>query len=174
MSCLRKGALSLVFFAIAGIAPALAQGPLHKQVNYTINVPYALRKANYLLPPGNYILYQISANDLNLFALYQGDMMHSPIAMIRTTRIYYQATGYPDETHILLAYDESSPDAHPIIRGWNIPGDDGWEIIAVVPKNLKAFSPARYADRRKSRLRRAVGHLNPKHWVPHHRKIGRI
>ena len=172
MSYLRKAAFSAFVIATVGMGSSLSQGPLHKQVNYSINVPYALRKANYLLPPGNYILYQISANDLNLFALYQGDMMHSPIAMIRTTRIIYHAVGYPEETRMLISYNESSPDAHPIIRGWNIPGDDGWEIIAVVPKNPSNVSAARYADRRKSRVRRAVGHLNPRRWVPHHRKTG--
>jgi len=169
MSYLRKAAFSAFVIATVGMGSSLSQGPLHKQVNYSINVPYALRKANYLLPPGNYILYQISANDLNLFALYQGDMMHSPIAMIRTTRIIYNAVGYPEETKMLISYNESSPDAHPILRVWNIPGDDGWEIIAVVPKNPPRLSAARYADRRKSRVRRAVGYLNPKRWVPHRR-----
>jgi len=172
MSFSRRAGIVIFLLATVGGGAASAQGPLHKQVNYTINVPYSLRKANYLLPAGNYILCQISANDLNLFALYQGDMMHSPIAMIRTTRIIYHAVGYPEETRMLITYDESSPDNHPILRGWNIPGDDGWEIIAVVPKNPPHVSPARYADRRKSRARRAVGYLNPKRWVPHRRKSG--
>jgi hypothetical protein len=174
MLTLKKAALSVLIITILGIGSGRSQGLLHKQIYYTINVPYALRKANYLLPPGNYILYQISQNDLNLFALYQGDMMHSPIAMIRTTRIIYHATGYPEETRMLISYDESSPDVHPIIRGWNIPGDDGWEIIGVVPKNPPIVGQARYADSKKrpSRVKRAVGYLNPKHWVPHRHKIG--
>jgi len=87
MSYAGKAVLSAIMLATVWIGVTCGQGPLHKQVNYTINVPYALRKANYLLPPGRYILYQVSQNDLNLFALYQGDMMHSPIAVIRTTRI---------------------------------------------------------------------------------------
>jgi hypothetical protein len=174
MSYTEKAAILMLVLAMAGGGAASAQGPLHKQVNYTINVPYALRKANYMLPAGKYILYQVNQNDLNLFALYQGDMMHSPIAMLRTTRIYYQATGYPEETRMLIGIDESSADAHPVLRGWNIPGDDGWEIIGVVPKNLRVLSQAQYADaRRKSRLRRAAGHLNPKRWIPHRRKISR-
>jgi hypothetical protein len=167
-------ARTIIFMAallFVGAGSSFAQGPLHKEVYYTINVPYSLRKANYMLPPGRYILYQINANDLNLFALYQGDMMHSPIAMVRTTRIYYAATGYPDETKMLMGTDESSAGAHPVIRGWNVPGDDGYEIIGVVSRNARLVSPARYADRRKSRVRRAVGHLNPKRWVPHRHKI---
>src|SRR5262249_37639576 len=110
-----------------------------------------------------------------LFALYQGSMMHPPIAMIRTVRIDYAATGYPEDTTMLIAYDESSPDAHPILRGWNVPGDDGWEIIGVVSGHGRHLSQARYADsRRKSRVKRAVSHLNPKHWVPHHHRTGRV
>lgn len=168
MSYIEKAGMFILVLAIAGAGAVFAQGPLHKQVYYTINVPYALRKANYMLPPGKYILYQINGNDLNLFALYQGDMMHSPIAMVRTTRIGYQATGYPEETRILMGIDESSADAHPVIRGWNIPGDDGWEIIGVVPKNPRVLSAARYADARKrSRVRRAAGYMNPKRWIPH-------
>jgi len=176
MSYVRRGASCIIVLAALGTVTGLAQGPLHKQVNYTINVPYSLRKANhYMLPAGNYILYQIDQNDLNLFALYQGSMMHPPIAMIRTTRIVYAATGYPEETRMLIGYDESSPDAHPILRGWNIPGDDGWEIIGVVTRHSRELSQARYADsRKKSRVRRAVGYMNPKRWVPHrHHRIGR-
>jgi len=173
MLTFRKAALSGLVVIVIGIGSGRSQGPLHKQIYYTINAPYALRKANYLLPPGNYILYQINQNDLNLFALYQGDMMHSPIAMIRTTRIIYQVTGYPEDTRMLISYDESGPDAHPVLRGWNVPGDDGWEIIGVVPRNPAVVSQARYADsRKKSRLRRTAGYLNPKRWVPHRHKIG--
>jgi len=173
MLTLRKAVFSTLIVTLLGIGSGQSQGLLHKQIYYTINVPYALRKANYLLPPGKYILYQISQNDLNLFALYQGDMMHSPIAMIRTTRIIYQVTGYPEETRMLISYDEAGPDARPVLRGWNIPGDDGWEIIGVVPKNPPVLRQARYADSRKgSRVKRAVGYLNPRRWVPHRRKIG--
>jgi hypothetical protein len=173
MSYKGKTSLALVTLTIMGLGIADGQGPLHKQVNYAINVPYALRKADYMLPPGNYVLYQINANDLNLFALYQGDMMHSPIAMVRTTRIDYQATGYPEKTRMLISFDESSADAHPVLRGWNIPGDDGWEIIGVVPTHASAPRQARHADsRKKSRLKQAVGYLNPKRWVPHRHKIG--
>jgi len=174
MSYVRRGACCIVVLAVLGTVTGLGQGPLHKQVNYTINVPYSLRKADYMLPSGKYILYQINQNDLNLFALYQGNMMHSPIALIRTTRIDYHATSYPEKTRMLIEIDESSLDAHPVLRGWNIPGDDGWEIIGVVPRHGRELSQARYADsRRKSRFRRAVGYMNPKRWVPHRHRSGR-
>lgn len=94
-----------------------------------------MKMGDYLMSPGRYVLYQINQNDLNLFALYRNDMTHSPIAMIRTTRIEYQGSEYPGKTNMILEIDESSSDLNPVIRGWNIPGEDGWEIISVVAKD---------------------------------------
>jgi hypothetical protein len=125
---------------VATVSMALAQGPLQKRVNYMINVDHALKLGDYMLPAGKYVLYQINANDLNLFALYQNDMTHSPVAMIRTTRIDYNGSDYPDKTRIMLDIDEASSDVHPVLRGWNIPGDDGWEIISVVVKNKNVLT----------------------------------
>jgi len=174
MSYKVRAAISAVILVSLWAGTAGGHGPLHKQVYYTINVPYALRKSDYMLPAGKYILYQVNQNDLNLFALYQGNMMHSPVAMVRTTRIDYQAAGYPEKTRMLISFDEASADTHPVLRGWNIPGDDGWEIIGVVPRHARAASVARYADsRKKSRLRRAVGYLNPKRWVSHRHQVSR-
>jgi hypothetical protein len=134
MNAIRKSALLavMVFTALASVA--FAQGPIQKRVNYTINVSHALRMGDYLIPPGRYVLYQINANDLNLFALYQDEMTHSPIAMIRTTRVEYHANEYPDKTKMVLDIDETSGDAHPVLQGWTIPGEDGWQIISVVSK----------------------------------------
>src|SRR5215210_4114618 len=98
MNTVRKSALAAIVILTAAAAVALAQGPLHKRVNYEINVSHALRMGDYTLPPGRYVLYQVSQNDLNLFALYQGEMTHSPIAMIRTTRIEYHGNDYPGKT----------------------------------------------------------------------------
>lgn len=89
---------------------------------------------DYLLPPGQYVLYQINQHAPNLFALYQNDLTHSPVAVIRTTRIEYQGSRYPGKTKMLLDIDEASSDLHPVIQGWNIPGEDGWAIISVVAK----------------------------------------
>jgi len=130
---------------VATAFTALAQGPLQKRVNYSINVPYAVRMGDYVLPAGNYVLYQINQNDLNLFALYKGeDMRHSPIAMIRTTRIDYQATRYPEKTKIMLTIDEEKQgrDNLPVLKGWTIPGMDGWEIISVVEKKHGVLAQA--------------------------------
>ena len=143
MKCIRKSALAAILALVATASMAFAQGPIQKRVNYTINVQHALRMGDYMLPAGRYVLYQVSASDLNLFALYQNDMTHSPVAMIRTTRVEYNGGDYPDKTQIALDIDESSSDVHPVLRGWNIAGMDGWEIISVVSKNGRVMTKIR-------------------------------
>lgn len=132
MKLMRNSAITAIFTMAIVASFAFAQGPIHKRVNYTINVAHALRMGDYLVPPGQYVLYQSNANDPELFALYREDMTHSPIAMIRTIRIDYQGSKYPSKTKMLLDIDESSSELHPVVKGWTIPGEDGWEIISVV------------------------------------------
>lgn len=131
---LRNLALTAVLMIGAVAGPVLAQGPLHKRVNFTINVPFELKKGKTVLPPGNYVLFQININDPQLFALYEEDMTHAPIAMIRTTRIGYSGGRYPGKTKLLMDTDESWPQKYPVLEGWNIPGDDGWEVIGAVTR----------------------------------------
>jgi len=132
-SRLRNSALAAVLIgALACLT--LAQGPIQKRVNYSINVGYSLRIGDYMLPPGDYVLYQVTQSDLNLFGLYQKDLRREPIAMIRTTRIEYNGPDYPEHTKMLLDINESSSEAYPVLRGWTIPGENGWEIIGVVAK----------------------------------------
>ena len=136
MRILKNCAMTLVMMITAGVGMALAQGPVQKQVDFDINAPYALRMGNFMLPAGQYVLYQADANNPTLFFLFQGtDMMHSPIAVINTVRIGYPTADYPEHTKMLLRIDESSANSHPVLRGWNIAGEDGWEIVAVVPKH---------------------------------------
>lgn len=130
---LRNIALTAVLMIGAVAGPVLAQGPLHKRVNFTISVPFELKKGKTVLPPGNYVLFQININDPQLFALYEEDMTHAPIAMIRTTRIDYSGR-YPGKTKLLMDTDESWPQKYPVLEGWNIPGDDGWEVIGAVTR----------------------------------------
>ena len=134
MNTIRKSALLALMIVTAMANVVFAQGPINKRINYTINVSHALRMGDYLVPPGRYVLYQINPNDVNLFALYQDDMTHSPIAMIRTSRIEYHSHQYPEKTKMMLDIDEASSEAHPVLQGWTIPGEDGWEIISVVSK----------------------------------------
>jgi len=111
---------------------ALAQA--QKQLNFTINTPYALRMGDYMLPAGSYILRQALQNDLNLFALHPKDLTREPIAMIRTVRIDYEGAHVPDHTKLFIDLDESTADATPVLQGWTIPGLDGWEVVGVVEK----------------------------------------
>jgi hypothetical protein len=134
MVSLRKSALAAFIVLTAMTAMVFGQGPVHKRVNYTINVSHSLRMGDYMLPPGRYVIYQINQNDTNLFALYQNDLTSSPIAMIRTTRIEYPTDETPSRTEMIIDVDETGRENRPMLRGWNIPGMDGWEIISVVSK----------------------------------------
>jgi len=135
MKQIKKSALAALAAMMLITSLAFAQGAVQKRINYTINVPYSLKVGDYMLSPGRYVLYQVSNYDPNMFALYPNDMTQSPVAMIRTTRIEYHGTRYPSKTKMLLDIDESGSAAQPVIRGWTIPGEDGWEIISVVAKN---------------------------------------
>jgi len=144
---LRKVALTAILLMGVVVVPALAQGPLHKRINFTINVPFELKKTGAVLPPGNYVLYQISQNDPQMFALYQGDMTHAPIAMIRTTRIDYSGGRYPSKTKLLMDIDESWPQRFPTLDGFTIPGEDGWETIGGVASKKYSSVQARSVAR---------------------------
>lgn len=137
-SRLRKTAFVAVL--ICAIAPlTLAQGALlHKRVNYSFNVTYRL--GDYVLPAGDYVLRQILANDQNLFGLYERETGREPIAIIRTARIDYSASRYPDDTKMLIRMAESDREPYPVLQGWAIPGDSGWEIISIVSKNDKVLT----------------------------------
>ena len=131
---LRMFVLGAILLVSAAVIPALAQGPIHKRIDFTINVPFELRKGKTVLPPGSYVLYQINATDPSLFALYPRDMTHSPIAMIHTTRIDYSVGHYPSHTRLLMDTEESWPQKYPVLNGFNIPGEDGWEVISAVTR----------------------------------------
>lgn len=125
-------AAALVVFA-ASVTTVSAQGPLHKRVEFTISSPFEMNNSNVVLPAGSYILYQVHQNDLNLFALYKDNLQRSPIAMVRTTRISYLSGDTPDDSEMLVNLDSENTTTLPVVAGWTIPGEDGWEIISVVP-----------------------------------------
>ena len=81
MRIFRQIAVLSVVVATLGLT-ALAQGPVQKRIDFKINVPYRLRLQNYMLPAGNYILQRISQVDPSMYALYEGDLRHSPVAMV--------------------------------------------------------------------------------------------
>ena len=134
MKTLKNIAITLAIFAFMGL-PALAQGPIIKRLNFDINVPYQLRMTDYVLPEGHYILKQVDQNDINLFWLYKDNMMHSPIAVVRTVRTPTWGSNVPGKTELMLKINESGDEAMPIVRGFTIPGEDPFQIISVVPKN---------------------------------------
>jgi hypothetical protein len=136
MKTFRNFAMAaVILFAAAPFMSVSAQGPLLKQVHFTINSPFSMNNSGAVFPAGKYILHQVNQNDSNLFALHQQDLTHSPVAMVRTVRIDYRASQYPGDDTMLLNNDEEAINALPIIGGWNIAGDDGWEIVATVPKS---------------------------------------
>ena len=124
--------VALLAATVAAAAPASAQGPLQEKVHYTISVPHAITIGGYLLPPGRYVLYQTNTTDLGLFSLYRNDLTGTPIASIRTARVQTRSGGdFPDGAKIRLEFDEDSADARPVLLGWTIPGEDGFEVIGV-------------------------------------------
>ena len=145
---LKRFVIAAIFLISAAVIPGLAQGPLHKEVYFTIDAPFELAKTHTVLPPGKYILYEINANNPNVFALYREDKMHSPIAMLTTVRIDYSARKYPGKTSILLDTDEGSPQNYPVLQGWNVPGEDGWDVIGGVSSESTTISTyeARHAS----------------------------
>jgi len=141
-SRLKDTALVAIFIGATASLSVAQGGPLLKRINYSINVAYGLRTSDHTFPAGDYVLRQISANDLNLFWLYPKNTSHGPIATIRTTQIDYSAGTYPEHTEMLVDMVESNTGDHPVLRGWTIPGE-GWEIIGVVAKNNKTLRGAK-------------------------------
>jgi hypothetical protein len=127
----------LIAFVIV-VLPALTAfaGPIQKRVNFTIDSPFKIETGNSIMPPGDYVLYQINRNNTKLFALYQDDLTEGPVAMIQTVRVGYLPGEYPEESELFLNTDEQS-DAQSVAEliGWTIPGLDGWEVISVVEGN---------------------------------------
>lgn len=125
---LRKFALAAIFLFFVAAAPALAQ-PSQMRINFTVTAPFELKKGGVVLPPGKYVLFQLSTSDRHLFALYQNDMTHSPVAILRTARVPYFVGWLPDRTRLFVDTDEATPQLYPILNGWDVPGDDGYEVI---------------------------------------------
>jgi hypothetical protein len=156
MKMLKNVAWAVVFMVAASVMNVSAQGPLRKQVFFTISHPFEMRNSNVVLPAGKYILYQVSQDDLNLFAMYQDNLMHSPIAMVRTTRIDYSVRKAPKKTAMLVSFDEEANTVLPVIDGWTIPGMDGWEVIAMVPERDRLSIARNGFSRSKHKKQRVV------------------
>jgi hypothetical protein len=120
----------------AAFVPAVAQGGLtQEKIHFSASTPFELKGTSMVLPAGKYVLFQIRPNDRYQFALYQGDMTHSPVALIRAVRIYYDLGRLPGKARMLMDINESSPQNYPLLEGWNVPGDYGWRVIAATPRH---------------------------------------
>ena len=132
MSKIRRGVLVLLILLMATAIPVFAQEPARERLHFTINVPYHLRSSDTVLPAGKYVLSQVNESDPDLFALYQGDTRHAPLALVTAIATYNPAEKDPAKTQMLIDADEASANTTPTIEGWVIPGVDDWEIISVV------------------------------------------
>lgn len=130
MTRLLKAIIATTLLVITLGIPAFSRSSTHERVEFEINVPFRLAHSNVLLPPGKFLLYQPDANDSNLFALYPDDLMHLPIAWITTTRVEHLTGNNSERTDLMTDIDEEDGGAS-IISGWDVAGEDGWEVIAV-------------------------------------------
>ena len=53
---LRRLAVAAILLMGAVSFPVSAQGPTQERINFTISVPFELKKSSVVLPPGDYIL----------------------------------------------------------------------------------------------------------------------
>ena len=129
--------LAATLMALAVSLSVGAQNPLHKKVNYSIDTEFELRMGDYILPAGKYVLFQIDLDNPNLFGLYRGDLTKEPVALIKTVRKTYPTGDFPDKTKIKLVMDEENPrrETVQVLKGWTVPGTDGYEIVGVVEKS---------------------------------------
>jgi len=132
---LRKaGLIGVLLIAMVGTG-VFAQSAVPRIVHYGINVQYKMRVGDYMLPPGNYVLSQVFQSDPNLYYLHPVNLTHEPIAAIRTARVSFNGRIHqPGGTQIWVDNDEeSSSNSIPVLKGWAMGGEDGWEIISVTP-----------------------------------------
>lgn len=144
MSKIRRGVLALLMLLTVTAIPVFAQEPVRERLNFTINVPYHLRSSDTVLPAGKYVLSQVDESDPDLFALYQGDTRHAPLALVTAIPNYSSAEKDPAKTQMLIDADAASSNTTPTVEGWVIPGVDDWEIISVVMshKSMAAQPPS--------------------------------
>jgi hypothetical protein len=126
---IKRFAAASVLVSVAMVT-ALAQVPVQTKINFTVGTPFELKKGSgFVLPPGRYVLFQFETNNPNLFALYREDMTRPPVAMIETVPVYYDLGRLPGDTRIVFETEEASPGSYPVLEGWNVPGDYGWQVI---------------------------------------------
>ena len=134
MSLLRFS-LALVFLMVVSLGTAVAQvSHPQEKIHLFATTPFELKGTDMVFPAGEYVLFQIKPNDRYEFALYQEDMTHAPVAIIRAVRVYYDLGRLPDKAKMIMDVDESSPQNYPQLEGWTVPGNYGWRVISVTPR----------------------------------------
>lgn len=129
---IKRFAVALVFLLCAMTAAFAQGGPTQRKITFTVDSPFELKKSGVVLPPGHYVLFRFEPNNRHVFALYRDDMTHPPIAMIQTIPIIYNLGRLPGKTRMLMEPDESTSQTTPVLAGWNVPGEDGFEVIRTV------------------------------------------
>jgi len=131
---IKRFAVALVFLMCTMTAAFAQGGPTQRKISFTVDKPFELKRSGgVVLPPGHYVLFRFETDNRHLFALYRDDLTHPPIAMIQTIPILYNTRiRVPGKTRVLLEPDESSSQTTPVLEGWNVPGEDGFEVIRVV------------------------------------------
>lgn len=128
---LRQTAL-MTLLMMAAASLAFSQEAPRKLIRFSIDVPFEVKMKQLVLPAGKYLLHQVTPSDSNLFNIYQNDLTQAPIATVRTSRIDYSITGYPEQFKLFLSHEEPNQGDHPVLTGWAVAGADGWEIVSVV------------------------------------------
>ena len=133
-----KTILTATVLAAGSVAASFGLVPTRTMVHFTISVPFTVTIGNYLLAPGTYVLYQDSQVP-DRFALYRDNLTREPIAQIFTTRTPYWAVRNDRETRIELRMAESPAGVRPVVKGFNVPFADRWNILSVVARNNSGY-----------------------------------
>jgi hypothetical protein len=143
MQAVQNRILGAFLMVVMAASLTFAQNQMYKRVHVDVDTPTAILMTDYVLPAGNYVLMQVNPNDYNLFALYEEGEQHKPIALVRTTRVDYGEGITAQETSLDYGTAEAGRMTYRELRGWTIPGEDGWEVISVDVKNSSMMSRVR-------------------------------
>lgn len=126
---LSKSMLAAVLLLGVSVSLAFAQSAPRKLVRFTVHASQEVKMGDVILPEGKYILAQVMDSDTNLYNLYQDDLTHAPMAIVRTVRIDYSMPGAPGTSSFLFDHKEAKQ-----LTGWAITGSGGWQIVSVFQK----------------------------------------
>lgn len=141
-----KLAFSL-FVAMFLAVPALAEAST--PIEFTTPTQFALKAGDhYVLPAGQYTMYQFTQDDSNLFALYKGhDHTGEPVAIIDASQVpYEQPELVAPEAEVQLKTTEPESAAMnkpPVLTGWSV-GNNEWRVRDITVRQLHDFTTLAY------------------------------